>query len=141
MKIKKILLNILFLLLAFSGMSQVKVTGYSIYAIGVSVPINEKFGAELKTYPNRSIENVDFEITGFYNFKPGDFHQFHVGVGLGLNPYNADEYFSIPVALEFKPLQTFKRFSCVFELAPEINFEDSVNLRYLWGISYSFNTK
>ena len=141
MKTRKIFLNLLFLMLASSGMSQVKITGYSIYAVGVSVPLNEKFSADLKTYLNRSIEDVDFEITGFYNFKPGDFHQFHVGVGLGLNPYSADEYFSIPVVLEFYPLQSFKRFSCVFELAPEINFEDSVNLRYLWGISYSFNKK
>jgi hypothetical protein len=142
MKIRKILFGLLLLLSSFLGISQVKVTGYSIYAMGVSVPLNEKVSGELKIYPNRWIENVDVELAGFYHFQPGDFHRFSAGVGLKMNPFSGENAALVfPVVLEFYPIQSLKRISFLFELAPEIYFDDSINLRYLWGISYSFGKK
>lgn len=143
MKINKLFTTAAFILISMSVFSQVRVTGYSTHALGVSFPLHEKFSAELKTYPNQwEFENVDFELAGFYHFKPRDFHRFSAGVGLGLNPYSGENaYLSFPVALEFYPFQSFRRVSFLFEMAPEIYFEDNINLRYLWGIRYAFAKK
>lgn len=144
MNINKLLTAAVFFLISMTALSQVKVTGYSTHALGISFPLHEKISAELKTYPNQwEFENVDFELTGFYHFKPGDFHRFSAGIGLGINPFieAGSPYLSFPVALEFYPLQSFRRVSFLFELAPEIYFEDNVNLRYLWGIRYAFPSK
>ncbi|WP_303925317.1 hypothetical protein [Draconibacterium sediminis] len=142
MKMIKLLFPIFLLLISFSGYSQVKVTSYSVHSLGVSVPINEKFSAELKVFANRgSLENTSIELNSTYKFKPGEFHQFSAGLGFGLIPYSGeDAFFSVPVALEIFPLQSFKRLSLVVELAPEIYFNDDVvALRHLWGIRYSFS--
>ena len=141
MKSFKVPVVVLLFLISFSGFSQVKVTSYSIYSLGVSVPIKEKFSTELKVFANRgNLEDTGIELNGIYKFKPGDSHQFSAGLGFGLTPSSGeDAYFSIPVALEIFPLQSFKRISLVVELAPEIYFNDEVvNFRHLWGIRYSF---
>jgi len=144
MKINKLFTTAAFILISLTAFSQVKVTGYSTHALGVSFPLHKKFSVELKTYPNQwEIENVDFELAGFYHFKPGDFHRFSAGAGLGLNPFveAGSPYLSFPIVLEFYPFPSFRRVSFLFEMAPEIYFDDHINLRYLWGIRYAFAKK
>lgn len=132
---------ILLLLISASGYAQVSVTSYSIYAFSASVPVSKKFDTELKIFTNKGmIENTSFELNGMYKFKSREFHQFSSGLGFGVTPSSGESaFFSIPVAFEFWPIQTFKRLSILFEAAPEIYFnDDNVNLRHLWGIRYTF---
>lgn len=141
MKIIKSFLTILFFLISFCGLSQVKVTSYSIHSLGVTIPLSEKFSSELKVFANRgNLEDTGIELNSTFKFKPSEFHQFSAGLGFGLIPYSGeDAFFSVPVSLEIFPLQSFKRLSLVVELAPEVYFNDDVvNLRHLWGIRYSF---
>ncbi|QGY44580.1 hypothetical protein GM418_13175 [Maribellus comscasis] len=78
LNVGKIFFTFLFLSFSISLFSQVKVTGYSTYVLGVSAPIHEKISAEIKTFPNRGmLKHVDLELDCFYHFKAGDFHQFH----------------------------------------------------------------
>jgi hypothetical protein len=142
MRLLKLIFSILFICTVHAGHSQIKVTSYSIYSIGTSLSLNEKFDAELKIFTNKEqLEDTNLEISGKYKFKPSDYHQISAGIGFGLIPNSGeDAFFSIPVALELFPIQSNKRISCVFELAPEIFFnDDKVSLRHLWGIRYSFN--
>lgn len=143
MKIKRQIFICILTLLPFLGISQVSVTSYSIYALGATLPINEKFSGDFRIYTNQQdIENTDIQLTGFYHFKPRDFHQFSVGVGLGLDPsYGENAKISMPVMLQIYPLQSFKPLSLVFELATGYLFEQGVKLQHLWGIRYTFAKK
>ncbi|TRX71542.1 hypothetical protein [Carboxylicivirga sp. M1479] len=141
MKFNKILFVAFLLTISVNCFSQISVTSYSIYSLGISTSQNKTISGELKTFANRSVDDLLFEVDVFYNFKPSDFHRFSVGVGLnselfaGSDPINA---FTIPVQLEIYPLQDFKRFSVLFELTPQFIIEDDVNVRSLWGLRYTF---
>jgi hypothetical protein len=141
MKRIKLLTLIVFMIFSFHSFSQIGVTSYSLYAIGINTSQNNRISGELKTYTNRLYDNIVLELDGFYNFKPGKYHRFSVGVGVGAYPFaefDPIHKISFPVALEFYPLQDFKRFSVLFEVAPEYVVEDNINLRGLWGIRYTF---
>ncbi|MDZ7775432.1 MAG: hypothetical protein U5L09_07365 [Bacteroidales bacterium] len=95
----------------------------------------------MKTFANRSFEDLLVEIDGFYNFKPRKYHRFSIGIGINVGPFRGFDQihaFTIPASLEVYPLQDFKRISLLFELTPEIIIEDNLNLRSLWGIRYTF---
>ena len=59
-------------LLTFSvkSFSQMGVTSYSIYALGINTSQNNMISGELKTFANRAIDDLLMEIDFFYNFKP-----------------------------------------------------------------------
>lgn len=121
--------------------SQIGVTSYSIYSLGINTSQNRPVSGELKTFANRWIESVLMEADIFYNFKPRPYHRFSVGAGLNAGPFRDYDFvnaITIPVQLEIFPLQEFKRLSLMFELAPEFVIDNEVNLRSLWGIRYSF---
>lgn len=142
MKFIKTLAFFICLLSSLNCFSQVKVTSYSIYAIGVSNTFNELFSGEIKVFTNQgSLENTSIELSGSYNFQAQEFHRFSVGAGFGLIPESGEQaFFSIPLTLEIFPIQSFKQLSFVIEAAPEIYFnDDNLNLRHLWGIRYSFS--
>ena len=134
---------ILLVLTFFSieSFSQIGVTSYSIYSIGVNTSTNKRISGEIKTFANRHFEDINLEVDGFYNFKPRPYHRFSIGLGVNFTPFlGYDQFYAltIPVSLEIYPLQNFKKLSLLFELTPEILAEDGVNLRNLWGIRYTF---
>ena len=121
--------------------SQIGITTYSTYALGINTSQNKMVNGELKTFANKAIDDVLMEIDVFYNFTPKPYHRFSVGLGFNVGPFrNFDNLyaFTVPVQLEIYPLQEFKKVSILFELDPEILPEDPVNLRSLWGIRYTF---
>ena len=121
--------------------SQIGITTYSTYALGINTSQNKMVNGELKTFANKAIDDVLMEIDVFYNFTPKPYHRFSVGLGFNVGPFrNFDNVYSftVPVQLEIYPLQEFKKVSILFELAPEILPEDPVNIRSLWGIRYTF---
>jgi hypothetical protein len=139
------LLSMLFMITISSvAYSQFAVTCYSIYALGVNTSQSKKISAELKTYANRKIEDLGFELDGFWNFRSGEYHRFSAGLGVSVTPFDeADQIkaLTVPFELEIFPLKEFKKLSLLFELTPEILPEDGMNLRSLWGIRYSFGGK
>ena len=121
--------------------SQIGITTYSTYALGINTSQNKMVSGELKTFANKAIDDVLMEIDVFYNFTPKPYHRFSVGLGFNVGPFrNFDNVYAltVPVQLEIFPLQEFKKVSILFELAPEILPEDPVNIRSLWGIRYTF---
>ncbi len=141
MKSVKTFITFTFILFSLSCFSQVKVTSYSIYALGVSAPFNDLCAGEVKVFTNQGqLKNTSIELSGSYKFVPQPYHQFSVGLGFGLIPESGEDAFiSAPLSLEIFPIQSFKQLSLVIEVAPEYYFNyENLNLRHLWGIRYSF---
>ena len=139
--ITKLSLVLLLTALSLNCWSQIGVTSYSIYSLGINTSQNRPLSGELKVFANRSIDDILMEADLFYNFKARPYHRFSVGVGLkaGLfRDYDLVDAITVPVQLEIFPLQEFKRLSLVFELAPEFIIDFDPNLRSLWGIRYTF---
>lgn len=138
---RKFLITVALAIFSLGAYAQMGITSYSIYALGVNTSQNKKLSVELKTFANRDIDNLFFEIDGFYNFKPRTYHRFSLGIGVSAEPFKASDKFdalTIPAAIEIYPLQNFKKISLLFELTPEINSNGNGNLRSLWGIRYTF---
>lgn len=132
---------VIILLASIKVQSQVGVTAYSIYALGVNTGQNHPVSGELKLFTNRTFEDLLTELDGFYNFKAREYHRFSVGLGLSIAPFrDYDNVYAItvPVAIEIYPLKEFKKVSILFELSPEIRPEEDLNIRFLWGIRYTF---
>jgi hypothetical protein len=142
MKKKFVFFAITFLVtLSVKSFSQMGVTSYSIYALGINTSQNKLISGELKTFANRNIDDLLMEIDVFYNFKPRTYHRFSVGFGLNAGPFREFDHIyalTIPAQIEIYPLQDFKKLSLLFELTPEIVVEDDLNIRSLWGIRYTF---
>lgn len=121
--------------------SQMGVTSYSIYSLGINTSQNKKISAELKTFANRKLENILMEVDVFYNFQPKTYHRFSLGVGINVIPFSDFDLINaltFPASIEIYPLKDFRNLSLLFELAPEIYPENSAHLRSLWGIRYTF---
>lgn len=133
---KHISIIFLFMSLSVIAYSQVGVTGYSNFAIGINSPTNRMLGGEIKIFPNTDINDVIFEVDAFYNFKPRTYHRFSIGLGIASSPRNFHGI-QMPGVLEIYPLQDFKRLSLLMEISPEV-LRDYINLRSLLGVRYSF---
>lgn len=121
--------------------SQIGVTGYSTYAFGINTNQNKAISGELKTFANRDLDDILLEGDIFFNFNSGKNHRFSIGVGINMGPFLGDDNFNsitTPIQLEFYPLEDYKKLSFLFELSPEIEGRESIFLRNLWGIRYSF---
>jgi len=137
----KFLIVFALITLSLESFAQLGITSYSIYALGINTSQNRRISAELKTFANREFKYLNLELDAFYNFKPGTYHRFSIGVGINVMPFREfDRIYSlnVPLALEIYPLQEFKKISLLFELTPEILPEDGLSLRSLWGIRYTF---
>jgi len=121
--------------------SQIGVTTYSIYSLGINTSKSKMISGELKSFFNQG-DNTLFEFSGMYNFKVRDSYQFSTGVGIGVAPFSGSYEFrslSLPIQFEIFPLKDFKQLSFVIELAPEWVIPDgALNIRHLWGIRYTF---
>ncbi len=140
-KLTKIVAASIIALLSFDSYAQMGVTSYSIYSLGINTSQNKAISGELKTFTNRTFENLLLEADIFYNFKPRPYHRFSIGIGFNIGPFRGFDHINaltIPAQLEIYPLQDFKKLSLLFELTPEFIVESDVNLRSLWGVRYTF---
>jgi len=142
-----LLLTSLFVSLLAGGnvYSQVGLTYYNTGIISVNLPVrtlnDNALAAELKVFANRDVKNVSTELDLFYRLKAREYHRFSVGVGFKTDLFTdggVGNTLLFPIELEVFPLQEFKRLSFLFELAPEIVFDDQVRLRSLIGLRYTF---
>lgn len=141
MKPLKLIFFLSLLTVSLKSFSQIGITSYSIYALGINTSQNHRLSGEIKTFANRAVDEIYLEIDGFYNFKAKTYHRFSIGVGVNFIPFrDFDRVYAltIPASLEIFPFQEFKKVSLLFEVSPEILPEDGVNLRSLWGIRYTF---
>lgn len=142
-KIKYIFFIILFSL-SFESYSQIGVTGYTNYVIGINTSKSKAISFEMKVFANNYVEDLPMEFNAFYNFKAREYHRISIGLGINLSPFISPDQVNsivIPTSLEVFPIKDFKRIAIVFELTPEIRIEDSVYLRSLLGIRYTFGKK
>ncbi|MGY6561087.1 MAG: hypothetical protein ACXITV_03190 [Luteibaculaceae bacterium] len=138
---KWIALTIGCVVFSVDAQAQVSVTTYGTNAVGINTNTGSKFDFELKTFANRSFENLVFEPTGFFNFSEKENHSFGVGLGLILDVGDSDflTALSIPVNLQVHPMKDFRQLSLILELAPVFNADD-LALRHLWGVRYTFGS-
>ena len=144
MKKTELFIFVLLFALTTNVQSQISVTSYSIHALGVNTSKEKKISAELKVFLNREVGSILSELSGMYNFKRKNYHQFSAGFGVNIAPFSGPDHlicFTVPVQLEIFPLQNFKQLSVVFEVTPELYPEDGLSMRQLWGLRYSFNKK
>src|SRR5690554_1635271 len=128
----KLLATIFMALLCLDCFSQMSVTSYSIYSLGINTSQNKMISGELKIFANRPIDNLIMETDMFYNFKPRAYHRFSVGVGINFGPFYGFDHINaitIPAQLEIFPLQKFKKLSLLLELTPEFIIESDINIR------------
>ena len=139
--LKRTFTTLIFTAIFFNSYSQLSITSYSIYAIGVNTNQSKTISGELKAFTNTDIMDLLLEADMFYNFKPKASHRFSIGIGINgipLDDSNLIKNITIPAQLEIYPLQKFKNLSIIFELTPEFDLESDWNLRNLWGIKYTF---
>ena len=139
---KKIFLSLLLCIWAGSTVfSQVGVTAYFGNILEVNTDKRKMISGGLKVALNNTLFDTSFELSGMYNFKAADYHRFSMGVGVMLAPFQDRNSYcgiSIPVQLEVFPLQNFRRFSFVTEVAPQWTADSEAAFRYLAGIRYTF---
>ena len=142
----KTFIIIVFLSTTFTSIqAQIGLTVYSFQGFGVQTSQSNPISGELKVFANRPFEILLLELNGFYNFKPKEYHQFSLGLGINTTPFLSAEAGTIavlvPLQLTVFPLQDFKRLSLVFELAPVVSLDtiEWSHLRAFWGFRYYFS--
>ena len=141
-KIRKFCIILVFIIIGTEVYSQIGITYYTSNILAVNTSKNNKISGELKVFANSDIENTAMEMDAYYNFKSYEYHRFSIGTGFRLEVFSGeDAAITVPFKLEVFPFQKFKRVLFLFELAPEIYFDDSVKLRSLLGLRYSFEKK
>jgi hypothetical protein len=121
--------------------AQIGVTSYGTNALGINTSKEKLITGELKAYFSRDIDLMAFELSGLYNFKKSDYHQFSAGIGFSVIPFLGEAMvysITIPVQLEVFPLQNFKHLSFIIEVAPEYQLDEIFGFQHLWGIRYTF---
>ena len=144
MKNFKTIFIIILFSLSFKSYSQIAVTGYANYALGINTSKNKAVSFEIKIFTNHYVEDIPMEGTVFYNFKTKEYHRFSIGFGINLSPFNSPDQvnsFVIPTVLEIFPIKDFKKIAILLELAPELMIEDGIVIRSLLGIRYTFDKK
>lgn len=144
MKKYKYIFFIILFSLSFEIHSQIGISGYTNYVLGINTSKTKAINLEMKIFANNYIEDLPMELNAFYNFKTKEYHRISIGLGINVSPFRSlDQVNSIviPTSLEIFPIKDFKRIAVVFELTPEIRIEDDVVIRSLLGIRYSFDKK
>ena len=127
--------------LAQNSYAQVGISYSTGHIVGVDFPLvknNYTLIGQVKLFANRDFDDLSGEFDLLYKFSSREYHRFFVGVGFKTDVSSEDEAaLTIPLCLEIFPFQDFKRFSVVFEVAPEIYFEGDQTLRSILGVKYT----
>jgi len=111
----------------------------SLSKLGIAYNFSPRVWSELRIYSNTFIEDITAELAVLYNVSVKDQHEFYIGIGAVAN------YFSgmiIPIGLQFRPIENFKRFSLQIEFEPTIDIgNENLALQSSAGIRYTFGKK
>lgn len=139
---KRILTFVIFVvLLTFNnkvfGQLSISYQYSSLNKIGLGYNFTERIWTELHLYSNTNLDNFTPELVGLYNISKKDNHDVYFGIGLVANFFTG---IVVPVGLQFRPLENFKRLSLIIEFEPTIDidredliFQSSAGLRYSFG--------
>jgi hypothetical protein len=109
----------------------------SLNKIGLGYNFSNKVWTELRIYSNTFLNDFTPEIALFYNVSMKARHEIYVGIGGTINYFNG---VVVPIGLQFRPIDNFKRFSIQIEFEPiidfdrqDIIFQSSAGIRYTFG--------
>lgn len=109
----------------------------SLNKIGVGYNFSQRIWTELRIYSNTNLDNLTPELAILYNVSRKERHEIYVGIGGVANYFNG---LVVPMGLQFRPFENFKRFSLQIEFSPLIDFDrsdvlfqSSAGLRYTFG--------
>ena len=129
---------------AFGANAQLSITGYSTFALGAETKVYKKLSGEFRIYTNDILYDSNMEVQFYYGFEPRKYHQIRLGAGVNGNLFYGElNTVQFPLQLHIFPLQDLKRLAFVIEFAPQwLAFDelspDTLVLRNLWGVRYSF---
>lgn len=124
--------------------SQLTITGYSTFAIGAETKLYKNLSGEFRVYTNDILYDSNMEVQFYYGFTPRKYHQIRLGAGMNGNIFHGEvNSVQFPVQLIIFPLQDLKRLAFVIEVTPQwLTLDelspDTLILRNLWGVRYSF---
>ncbi len=124
--------------------SQLTITGYSTFAIGAETKLYKNLSGEFRIYTNEILDETSMEVQFYHGFKSAKYHQIRIGAGINGNLFLGEvSSLQVPLQLHIFPLQDFKRLAFVIEFAPQwaignVLGTDTLILRNLWGVRYSF---
>ena len=109
----------------------------SLNKIGLGFNFSQRIWTELRIYSNTNLDNFTPELALLFNVSKKERHEIYFGIGGVANYFNG---LIVPMGLQFRPLENFKRFSLQIEFTPMINldrediiFQSSAGIRYTFG--------
>ncbi len=124
--------------------AQLSITGYSTFAIGAETKLYKKVNGEFRIFTNNILDESNMEVQFYYGFNPKRYHQIRLGAGINGNIFYGEvNTLQIPLQLQIFPIQDNKKLALLIEFAPQWLIYDPLNpetliLRHLWGIKYTF---
>jgi len=135
-----IILGLSLLLLSFNnrclGQFSLSYHYSSLNKFGLAYNLSQRFWAELKIYSNTYIEDFTPELTLLYNVSVKDYHEFYIGAGGVINYFTG---IVLPIGLQVRPFENFKKLSFQIEFEPTIDIEnEDLLIQSSAGIRYTF---
>lgn len=123
--------------LSMKGFSQMSISYYSssLSKIGLGYNFSDKFWSELRLYSNTTLNDITPELLICYNIAKKENHNVYFGLGGTVNYFTG---FSLPIGVQFTPVEKFKRFSLHIEFQPILDFDHDVIVQSSWGFRYKF---
>ena len=104
--------------------------------IGLGYNFSKTFWTEVRVYGNSSFDDLKAELALLFNVIKQDKYILYIGVS-GLP--NNGLYLTVPIGIQFRPIESFKRFSIQIEIQPGMNLQSDVSLfQSSAGIRYTF---
>lgn len=109
----------------------------SLSKLGIGYNFSQRIWSELRIYSDTYLESFTPELVVLYNVSVKERHEIYIGVGGVINSLSG---IVIPIGLQFRPLENFRRFSIQIEFEPVIDignedlaFLSSAGIRYTFG--------
>jgi hypothetical protein len=94
------LLTVLIFFPSSSVISQLSITAYTSYAIGIETKLYKNLSGEFRIYTNDVLDETNMEVQFYYGFLPRKYHQFRIGAGINANLFDGNLYaLQLPVQL------------------------------------------
>lgn len=136
----------IFVFTFFVGFSSINTRGFGQISVsyqysntnrvGLGYNFSKTIWTEVRVYGNSSFDNLIPELALLFNVFKKEQYDLYIGAsGMANNGLNL----TVPIGLQFRPLDSFKRFSIQIEIQPGMNFKTNLSLfQSSAGIRYTF---
>lgn len=108
----------------------------SLNKIGLGYNFSPRIWTEIRIYSNTGLGDLTTELALLYNVSKKERHEIYLGIGGVANYFTG---LIVPVGLQFRPIENFKRFSLQIEFEPIIDFDrEDIIFQSSAGIRYTF---